>query len=121
MRPGDTPAAASRPSRAAWANTPAAVPRAPGAASEVGRARPGPIISLQCGQRVGCGGQAPRALDSTSRKQCGQYASVVSAGGAAVGSISTCGRQFRAQINPDGATGRKRGYTSDAQAARAWS
>jgi hypothetical protein len=45
-------------------------------------------MSLQCWQRVGCGGHEPRASVSTSRKQCGQYASEVSgAAGAEVGSI----------------------------------
>jgi len=38
-----------------------AFPRAPGVASAVARARPGPIISLQCGQRAGRGGQTDRA------------------------------------------------------------
>ena len=66
----------SPPARlASWAKTPAALPRAPGSAAGVGRARPTPTSSRQCGQRMGSSGQSSPTFLSMRRWQWGQYAS----------------------------------------------
>ena len=63
----------SPPARlASWANTPAALPRAPGSADGVGRARPTPTSSRQWGQRRGSSGQSSPTFRSIRRWQCGQ-------------------------------------------------
>ena len=72
-RTSSSDASASPPARlASWAKTPAALPRAPGSADGVGRARPDP----PAGGSAGTAG-APWAIRlppwrSTSRWQCGQ-------------------------------------------------
>ena len=63
---------------ASWANTPAALPRAPGSAAGVGRARPAPDEqpAVRTAHAARCGHSAPTPR-SISRWQCGQYASSV--------------------------------------------